>query len=152
MQFFYGAFSKNELLAVFSEKELKKAAIDFKESVSYVQERVGKGVKVDTIEVVQVKRAKRAGTLKEADFDGSSYNPVFDFERLSKQAKIVFSLLKKGQWITLEEISKKTGFGTASISARFRDFRKEKFGGLTVQKRRSPFSRNHYQYRLLVND
>jgi len=40
---------------------------------------------------------------------------------------IVFSLLKKGQWLTLEEISKKTGFGTASISARLRDFRKEKF-------------------------
>lgn len=84
-------------------------------------------------------------------FDGRTYNGHFDYERLGRQAQGVFGVMRDGQWRTLAEISAATGYPEASISARLRDFRKEKFGAHTVEDRRcgNP-ARGLWEYRLSV--
>lgn len=73
-----------------------------------------------------------------ADFDGESYDPEHDQERLSTQLAVVRAAMLDGQWRTLGEIAEATGLqeNTASISARLRDLRKEKFGAYFVERRR----------------
>lgn len=70
--------------------------------------------------------------------DGHTYEPVFDSERLGKQALAVYRVMRDGKWRTLEEIGKATGYthSMPGISARLRDFRKERFGGFEVLRRR----------------
>lgn len=71
-----------------------------------------------------------------------------DQARLAFQSGIVFGLMKDGEWRTLADIAESTGFPEASISARLRDFRKERFGGhLVHRRRRSP---GQFEYRLVV--
>jgi len=72
------------------------------------------------------------------DFDGESYDPALDHERLTTQLAAVRTAMLDGQWRTLEEIAVATGLqeNTASISARLRDLRKSKFGGFSVDRRR----------------
>jgi len=43
--------------------------------------------------------------------------------------------MSDGQWRTLGELSALTGDPEASISARLRDLRKPRFGGLTVERK-----------------
>jgi hypothetical protein len=61
-------------------------------------------------------------------FDGSTYDPKRDRIRLGKQAAAVFTLMSDGRWRSLLDIEHETGYPQASISARLRDFRKERFG------------------------
>lgn len=70
------------------------------------------------------------------DFDGHTYIPSLDQERLTTQLNTVFKLMSDGRWRTLAQIKKKTHFPEASISARLRDLRKVKFGGHIVNRRR----------------
>lgn len=72
----------------------------------------------------------------ELNFDGDTYEPDFDEERLGKQSRKVYDLMVDGEWRTLGEIESATGAPQASISARLRDFRKPRFGGFTVERRR----------------
>lgn len=72
----------------------------------------------------------------EERFGGSTYEPAFDAERLGKQAKAVFRLLREDRWWTLRQLSDATGYPEASVSARLRDFRKQKFGGYIVERQR----------------
>lgn len=90
---------------------------------------------------------------QEFKFDGKTFSPEFDQERLRGQSLRVFGLMRDGQWRTLEEIHFETGDPTASISARLRDYRKEKFGSHIVE-RRSRGIREHgvFEYRLIVNE
>lgn len=71
-------------------------------------------------------------------FDGKTYEPGLDEERLKRQLfrvwKIMFTHRKT--WLTLYEIRNETGDPLQSISARLRDFRKDKFGGHDIQRRR----------------
>jgi len=84
-------------------------------------------------------------------FDGRTYDPRFDYERLGKQAKAVFTVMRDRQWRTLREISNATGYPEASVSARLRDFRKPKFGGHVVEdRRRDEAHRGVWEYRLTV--
>ena len=69
-------------------------------------------------------------------FDGATYQPELDFERLSGQHRRTWILMNDGRWRTFNEISAITGDPPASISARLRDFRKIKFGGHVVNRRR----------------
>jgi len=83
------------------------------------------------------------------DHDGETYESVFDKERLNAQQRRVFEVMQDGRWRTLREISETTGDGEASISARLRDFRKEKFGGFAVdRRRRGEEKRGLFEYRL----
>jgi len=85
-------------------------------------------------------------------FDGATYDPEFDEERLRTQLIRVFGLMRDSKWRTLAEVSRTTGDPQASISARLRDLRKEKFGGHTVNRRsRGERKRGLFEYQLILN-
>lgn len=69
-------------------------------------------------------------------FDGKTYDPDLDGWRLTDQGRKVWGVVVDGAWHTLHELSRLTGCPEASISARLRDFRKERFGGHAVMRRR----------------
>lgn len=69
-------------------------------------------------------------------FDGETYEPAKDHERLTGQLGRVRTVMLDHVWRTLAEIEAVTGDPPASISARLRDLRKTKFGGYTIQRRR----------------
>ena len=83
-------------------------------------------------------------------FDGKTYDPERDRERLKTQLFNVWALMKDGRWRTLEQISARVGCPEASVSARLRDFRKRKFGGHIVE--REYVKRGLFKYRLTVNE
>lgn len=88
--------------------------------------------------------------LRQAAFDGITYDPKLDYQRLSGQLKRVFGVMVTGQWLTLSEIAKRTGdHSEAAISARLRDLRKSKFGGFEVARRRRGEAKTGlWEYRL----
>lgn len=83
-------------------------------------------------------------------FDGKTYDPERDEDRLKTQLFSVWGLMRDGKWRTLEEISHAVYCPEASVSARLRDFRKRKFGGHTVE--RAYVSRGLFKYRLIPNE
>lgn len=83
-------------------------------------------------------------------FDGATYVPRRDYERLSGQLKAVFDLMKDGKFRTLSEISQTVEGSEAALSARLRDLRKEKYGG--HQMISEYVSRGLYRYRVIVNE
>ena len=62
-----------------------------------------------------------------SDFDGQTYDPAIDWERLTGQLGRVWGVMVYGRWVTLAEIHGRTGDPEASISARLRDLRKAVF-------------------------
>jgi hypothetical protein len=88
--------------------------------------------------------------LRRAEFDGITYEPKLDYQRLSGQLRRVFGVMVKGGWWTLAEIARQTGDQSeAAISARLRDLRKPKFGGFEVERRRRGEARKGlWEYRL----
>ena len=78
------------------------------------------------------------------EFDGATYDPAKDGKRLSTLLGKVWQCVSargsgedKGLvWWTLSELHQACGGSEASISARLRDFRKAKFGGHEVLRRR----------------
>lgn len=86
----------------------------------------------------------------ELNFDGATYKVKHDGARLTKQLKRVFNIVKDGRWRTLGEIATATGDHEQSISARLRDLRKLKFGGLIVdRRRRGEASAGIFEYRVV---
>lgn len=69
-------------------------------------------------------------------FDGHTYDPAIDGDRLDTQLIRVQALMSDGEWRTLPEIVHCTGGTEASISARLRDLRKVRFGAFIVERRR----------------
>lgn len=82
-------------------------------------------------------------------FDGATFQPERDGKRLTQQHCRVKALMRDGVWRTLSQIAEATGDPEASVSARLRDLRKEKFGSNTIE--REYVSRGLFRYRLLVN-
>lgn len=68
------------------------------------------------------------------DFDGRTYNPERDRERLSGMLARVSTAMADNEWHTLRELAKATGGSEAAVSARLRDLRKPRFGGHTVER------------------
>lgn len=68
-------------------------------------------------------------------FDGGTFNQQRDGARLKAQLDKVRTAMQDGSWRTLEQIERITGAPQASVSARLRDLRKEKFGGHVVERR-----------------
>lgn len=89
------------------------------------------------------------------DFDGKTYERAKDHKRLSSQLFQVKWLMGDGKWRSLDQISTTLGFREqssfppASISARLRDLRKEKFGAYQVERRRG--DGGLFEYRLVGN-
>jgi hypothetical protein len=81
-------------------------------------------------------------------FDGETFVPALDGARLTAQYEKVFNLMSDSGWRTLDEISKATVSPPASVSARLRDMRKEKFGGHTVNRDR--LDNGLFRYQLIV--
>lgn len=90
-------------------------------------------------------------------FDGETYDPEHDEHRLANQLGRVWVALQSGRWLTLEEIQAATSAmredggsdSQASISARLRDLRKDRFGGYVVERqRRGDPKRGLFEYRL----
>jgi len=73
-----------------------------------------------------------------------------DMARIARQRKAVFDLMASGAWLTLAEVAEMTGHPEASVSARIRDFRKVKFGGHIVDRRRRRANGGQWEYRLEV--
>ena len=69
------------------------------------------------------------------EFDGYTYEPERDGDRLRAQLARVWTVMRDSRWRTLEDISQATGDPSQSISARLRDFRKRKFGRHLVERR-----------------
>ena len=59
---------------------------------------------------------------------------MIDPEQHRKQLGAVWRVMHDRGWWTLRNISKRTGYPEQSVSARIRDFRKERFGGHTVDR------------------
>jgi RIO-like serine/threonine protein kinase len=82
-------------------------------------------------------------------FDGSTFEPEVDADRLTRQLDIVQRYMLQEsdhQWRSLREISQFTEMPEASISARLRDLRKPRFGGYLVERRRR--SAGTFEYRV----
>jgi hypothetical protein len=68
-------------------------------------------------------------------FDGETYEDERDRARLSSQLNRVWQVTQDRRWHTLAELSAALGEPEASISARLRDLRKDRFGSYTVKRR-----------------
>ena len=79
-------------------------------------------------------------------FDGDSYDPALDEERLKNLLGRVWGFMRDGGWHTLADIRSSCGGTEASVSARLRDLRKERFGGYTIDRQR--VSGGLYEYRM----
>jgi hypothetical protein len=80
--------------------------------------------------------------------DGATFDAKLDAARLGKQHSVVLALMGDGEWRTLSAVSARTGYPEASISARLRDFRKERFGAHEVERRRR--TAGTWEYRLVT--
>jgi hypothetical protein len=88
----------------------------------------------------------------ELRFDGATIDAGLDTARLAAQHHRVFDIMRLGTWATLAEISQATGDPEASVSARLRDFRKERFGAHTVERRRrGEPDAGLFEYRMILN-
>ncbi len=83
-------------------------------------------------------------------FDGPTFDPAEDGPRLNRQLQLVRDLMADGRWRTLGEIAAAVGCPEASVSARLRDLRKEKFGGHQVDRERVPGQNGLWRYRLVL--
>lgn len=82
-------------------------------------------------------------------FDGATYDHARDGVRLTHQLRRVLDAMKDGQWHTLHQLHTTTGDPEASISARLRDLRKPRHGGLTILRRHK--ANGLHEYRLQVD-
>jgi len=81
-------------------------------------------------------------------FDGASFEVTKDSDRLGCQLAAVRDFMLVSGWRTLAEIEGATGYPQASISARLRDLRKEKFGAFTIERRRR--HQGTFEYRMVI--
>jgi len=79
-------------------------------------------------------------------FDGATFDQERDGERLSSQLLRVLETIKDGRWRSLKQLSNETGDPEASVSARLRDLRKQRFGGHVIGRRY--LGGGLYEYRL----
>lgn len=70
-------------------------------------------------------------------FDGATYLAHLDRDRLTAQVRRVLDVVTDGNWRTLAQLAAAVGASEASVSARLRDLRKERFGGWTVERQRA---------------
>jgi hypothetical protein len=80
-------------------------------------------------------------------FDGATFDPIQDAERLTRQLDSVRQWMLSHGWQALAEISAGTSYPEASVSARLRDLRKPKFGGYVVHRRRRTAGTWEYRVR-----
>jgi len=63
-------------------------------------------------------------------FSGATYVREVDEGRLTEQLRVVYRIMRDGQWRTVEELAAATGFkNSRSLEAQLRNLRKPQFGG-----------------------
>lgn len=82
--------------------------------------------------------------------DGVTFDPRRDADRLNKQMRAVWDVMKDGRWRIPAQMEQEIHAPWASISARLRDFRKDKFGGLDVERRY--LDNGVWEYRLVIEE
>jgi hypothetical protein len=83
-------------------------------------------------------------------FDGETFEPDLDISRLGRQMAEVAKCMADGAWRTLEELALATGNPEASVSARLRDLRKDRWGSWVVlRRRRGDAARGLNEYRVV---
>jgi hypothetical protein len=87
------------------------------------------------------------GTMRDL-FDGETYDPDRDEDRLFRQLREIRAEMADGLWHTLPELSKATGHPETSVSARIRDLRKKRWGAHEVI--REFVHRGLHRYRLVL--
>ena len=81
-------------------------------------------------------------------FDGKTYQASRDYTRLHGQLKAVFDLMSDQRWRTLSDIGMAVEGSEASLSARLRDLRKEKYGAHQIQ--RESVGGGLFRYRMVM--
>lgn len=81
---------------------------------------------------------------------GETFSPERDGDRLNRQARIVFDLMRDGEWRTLAAIATIVDEPEASVSARLRDLRKPRFGEHVVERRY--VGNGLWEYKLVFED
>ena len=84
------------------------------------------------------------------NFDGSTFNPERDGQRLGDQMLAVLAIMSTKQWFTLGQLSMLAAAPEASVSARIRDLRKPRFGGHTIE--REYVRKGLWRYRLVEQE
>lgn len=87
-----------------------------------------------------------------ATFDGDTFVPMIDHARLTGLLKRVYDIMSDGNWHRLAELAHRAQGSEASVSARIRDLRKEKFGGFQVDRKRHKTQKGVWLYRLVTDD
>jgi hypothetical protein len=82
-------------------------------------------------------------------FDGATFEPELDHDRLLTLLNRVRDLMADGNWRTLAQIVQACGGTEASVSARLRDLRKPKFGAHDVRRRRVCGADGLFEYRVI---
>ncbi len=89
-------------------------------------------------------------------FDGETFDPFVDGVRLESQLSLVAHVMSDGAWWTIPavvvEIATRYGVkcSDTGVSARIRDFRKDRFGAHEVERRRVAGGSGLYEYRVVV--
>lgn len=86
------------------------------------------------------------------DRDGRTFVAGLDRFALDTQAGLCFLYMSTHEWVTPGEVADAIGWEDwdhGSVTARFRDFRKPKFGGYVVERRRRAGSKRLHEYRLM---
>ena len=86
------------------------------------------------------------------DHDGDTYQRGADKLRLNSQQLDIYRCMRDGRWWTLAALSRAAGHPEASVSARIRDFRKDKFGQFLVDSERVPGQKGLWRYRLKLSE
>jgi len=74
----------------------------------------------------------------------------FTGPKAKTRREIIFEIMSDGKWRTLKSIREQTIYLDSSISSQLRDFRKDKFGGHTLEKRH--LGDMLWEYKLIVNE
>lgn len=69
-------------------------------------------------------------------FDGATFTPELDADRLTSQFMRVKAIMLDGQWHSPDEVARRVGGSGSGVTARMRDLRKARNGGYTVELRR----------------
>jgi hypothetical protein len=79
-----------------------------------------------------------------------TFQPAFDFERLTRLLDRVRAFMQRGEWVTLRDIQQACGGSEASCSARLRDLRRPEHGRHVIARRhRGDPKAGLYEYRLV---
>lgn len=94
-----------------------------------------------------------APTFESEIFDGETFEKQHDGTRLARQLTAVRAYMNDGRWHTLGEIAAAVRAPQASVSARLRDLRKDRFGARVVERRhRHARERGIFEYRLVPTE